>query len=121
MLFWTVQITGVLLPAILPMFKLFKKTGLLFILAVIVLIASWLKRYLIVIPVMENSLLPVQNLPMNFVFYKASTTEIIVSTGTIILLVIIISILTKIFPVVPISQTIEAQNENVTLSLKHTR
>lgn len=106
-LYWLVQIAGVLLPAILPLFKFFRKNTSILILSILVLVASWFKRYLIIIPTMENPLLPIQNVPGNFIYYKPTEVEIAVTAGTIVIVIMFISILAKIFPVIPVNQILE--------------
>ena len=62
---------------------------------------------------MENPFLPIQNVPQNFIFYKPTVIEVAITFGTLIMVVMIISTLAKLFPVVPIQETIEeAHNEH---------
>jgi Ni/Fe-hydrogenase subunit HybB-like protein len=112
-MFWSVQIFGLILPIILLLFKPFRKPLPLFVIGIFVLIGSWFKRYLIVVPTMENPFLPIQNVPHNFIFYTPTVIEVAVTFGTLIMVVMIISTLAKLFPVVPIQETIEeAHNEH---------
>ena len=112
-MFWSVQIFGLILPIILLLFKPFRKPVPLFVVGIFVLIGSWFKRYLIVVPTMENPFLPIQNVPQNFIFYKPTVIEVAITFGTLIMVVMIISTLAKLFPVVPIQETIEeAHNEH---------
>jgi len=106
-LFWTVQITGLMLPTILLLFSFFRKPLPLLIISSFVFTASWFKRYLIVVPVMENPFFPAQNLPENFISYTPTPMEITITFGIFVVVIMIISILSKLFPVVPVSQIIE--------------
>ena len=110
-LFWLVQLTGVLLPSFLPLLRFFRRIKPLFILSILVVAGSWLKRYLIVIPTMENPMLPIQNVPENFIYYTPTATEITITAGTLLIVVMLISILSKIFPVIPVAQTQEEMNK----------
>ena len=107
-LFWTIQITGLILPTILLLFNFFRKPLQLFIISIFVFTGSWFIRYLIVVPVMENPFLPAQNLPEKFVSYTPTPVETTITIGIFIVVIMIISILSKLFPVIPVYQTIEA-------------
>ncbi|MBI5539695.1 MAG: polysulfide reductase NrfD [Bacteroidia bacterium] len=101
-LFWSTQVLGLVLPIILLLFKKMRTPGFLLIISIFVLVGSWLKRYLIVVPTMEHPFLPIQNVPEEFKFYTPTLTEGIITFGTIILALLIITILSKLFPVIPI-------------------
>jgi molybdopterin-containing oxidoreductase family membrane subunit len=113
-LFWSVQIFGLVLPIILLLIKPFRKPLPLFVIGIFVLVGSWFKRYLIVIPTMENPLLPIQNEPQNFAIYTPTVIEIAVTMGSLIMVVMIISTLAKLFPVVPVHETIEEMSNEHT-------
>jgi Ni/Fe-hydrogenase subunit HybB-like protein len=105
LLFWFVQIFGLILPIILMLFKPFRKPLPLMIIGLFVLIGSWLKRYLIVIPVQEHPFLPIQHVPENFIVYTPTLPEIMISVAPIVMVIMIISVLTKLFPVIPVWET----------------
>lgn len=101
-LFWFVQIAGIALPILLIQLKYFRKPGPLAIISVFVLLSSWFKRYLIVIPTMEHPFLPVQNVPEHFHHYSPTSTEIMIMLFSFFASITIISILAKLFPVITI-------------------
>lgn len=75
------------------------------IIGILVLLGSWLKRYIIVIPVQEHPFLPIQHEPSNFIVYSPTLIEILISIAPIIMVIMIISVLAKLFPVVPVWET----------------
>jgi len=101
-MFWLVQVLGLLLPIVLMLFKYFRKPLPLTIISVFVLVASWFKRYLIVIPTLEHPFLPVQNVPYHFKHYSPTSIEIMVTLFSFMAALLIISILAKMFPVITI-------------------
>jgi molybdopterin-containing oxidoreductase family membrane subunit len=111
MLFWSTQLLGLIIPIILLLFKKMRKPTPMLIIAAFVLIGSWLKRYIIVIPTMEHPFLPIQNVPLNFKIYTPTLVEILVIIAPMILVLIIITILSKIIPIIPIHETIEQLEE----------
>lgn len=109
LMFWLVQIFGLIIPIIVLLFKPMRKPAPLAVTALFVLIGSWFKRYLIVVPTQEHPFLPIQNVPDYFKFYVPTLTEILITLAPIIMVILIISTLAKFFPVLPIAETIESQ------------
>ena len=71
-------------------------------LAVFVLIGAWLKRILIVIPVQQHPYLPIQNVPDSFKEYHFTGIEIALNILPIAGVLLIITILAKLFPVISV-------------------
>jgi molybdopterin-containing oxidoreductase family membrane subunit len=107
-MFWGTQILGLILPIIFLLFRFFRKPASVFVIAIFVLAGSWLKRYLIVVPTMEHPFLPVQHLPPSFVTYTPTLIEITITMGTIFLALIIITVLSKFLPIIPIWEMIHS-------------
>jgi molybdopterin-containing oxidoreductase family membrane subunit len=105
LLFWMVQLGGLIIPIILMLFRRMRKPLPLLIIAIAIFVAAWFKRYLIVVPTMENPFLPVQHVPLNFKIYSPTLVEIAVTMGSFIMVLMIITVLAKFFPVVPIYET----------------
>jgi molybdopterin-containing oxidoreductase family membrane subunit len=101
-LFWFVQIVGLVLPILLIRLRFFRKPLPLTLIAVVVLLSAWFKRYLIVIPTMEHPFLPVQNVPENFHHYNPTSIEIMIMLFSFFASLLIISVLAKLFPVITI-------------------
>ncbi len=112
LLFWSVQIFGLILPILLLFFKKMRKPAPILIIAIFVILGAWFKRYLIVVPTLEHPFLPIQNVPLNFKFYAPTLVETMITIAPIILVLIIITILSKLFPIVPIQETIEHLEES---------
>ncbi len=110
-LFWATQILGLILPIILLILKPMRKPLPLLIISVFVILGAWFKRYIIVVPTMEHPFLPVQNVPINFKVYSPTLIEIGVTIAPMIMAVLIITILSKVIPVIPIHETLEHRNE----------
>jgi len=77
-----------------------------------VLIGAWFKRYIIVVPTMEHPYLPIQNVPLSFKVYTPTLTEILITILPFILVLIIITVLAKVIPIIPVHETIEQHEEN---------
>jgi Ni/Fe-hydrogenase subunit HybB-like protein len=106
-LFWGIQIFGLILPIILLLFKQIRKPLPLFIISLFVLSASWLKRFIIVVPPQAHPYLPIQNVPAEWHVYKPTIIETAITLASIILVLIIITVLSKLFPVLPVCELTE--------------
>jgi molybdopterin-containing oxidoreductase family membrane subunit len=108
--FWSVQLLGLIIPMILLLFKKMRKPLPMLIIGIVVLIASWFKRLLIVVPTMESPFLPKQFVPDAWMVYHPTIVETAITVGTLTLAVIIISVLMKLFPVIPIWEIAEEES-----------
>ena len=108
-MFWFAQIGGIVLPVILLLFRYFRRPFMLTVISAIVLVASWFKRYIIVVPTEEHPFPPIQNVPENFVHYSPTSHEIVITVFPIVVAIMIITILAKLFPVICIWEYAEQQ------------
>ena len=113
-MFWITQLGGLLIPLILLMFKPMRKPMPMLVLAGMVLIGSWFKRYIIVVPTMEHPFLPIQNVPDYFHVYTPTITEILVTIAPMIMALLIITILSKVIPIIPLQETLDHASEQGT-------
>ncbi len=101
-LFWYTQFTGLLLPIFLLLFKKMRKPVPTAIIGLFVIIAGLLKRFLITVPTLEHPHLPIQNVPESFHSYTPNGIEWAILGMSIGGALLIITILAKLFPVMPI-------------------
>jgi molybdopterin-containing oxidoreductase family membrane subunit len=104
-LFWAIQLGGLIIPIILLLFRKMRTPLPLLIISLAVFIGSWFKRYIIVIPIQEHPYLPIQYVPYNFKVYTPTITEIAITLASFFMVLIIITVLSKFFPVIPIRET----------------
>jgi molybdopterin-containing oxidoreductase family membrane subunit len=105
LLFWVVQIGGLALPILFLLFRRMRKPLPLLIISIVMIIGAWFKRYIIVVPTQEHPFLPIQHVPYNFKVYTPTLVEILITLFSFFLLLIIITLLSKFFPVIPICET----------------
>jgi len=84
--------------------KRFRMPKPMMIISIFVIASAWFKRYVIVIPTMLHPHLPIQNVPDHVKHYFPSSVEITVTVLSFALALLIITVLAKIFPVVPICE-----------------
>ncbi len=104
-MFWACQIGGLILPILLLLLKPFRKPLPMLFIGIAVVVASWFKRYIIVVPGQEGPYLPIQHVPENFHFYTPTITETLISIAPLIMVIMIVTILAKLFPVIPVWET----------------
>lgn len=109
LLFWGVQLSGLVIPIILLLFRQIRKPVPLFIISIVVLMAAWLKRFIIVVPPQAHPYLPIQNVPAEWHIYRPTITETAITLASIILVLIIVTVLSKLFPVLPVCELSEEE------------
>lgn len=102
LMFWLVQIGGLVLPFVLLLFKPMRKPLPITVISIVILVGAWFKRYLIVVPIQQHPYLPIQNVPEKFMHYNPTVPEIAITAASFILVLMISSVMSKMFPVVPI-------------------
>jgi len=112
LMFWSAQIGGIFLPIVFLLFKRMRKPLPVLIISIVVLAASWIKRLVIVVPTMANPYLPKQYVPDAWMIYKPTLIETAITMGSLILVIMIISVLVKLFPVIPIWEMAKEQSED---------
>ncbi|MFB6319300.1 NrfD/PsrC family molybdoenzyme membrane anchor subunit [Saccharicrinis sp. FJH54] len=107
LLFWGTQLSGLILPIILLLFRKMRKPLPMLIISIFVFMASWTKRYIIVVPTQEHPFLPKMYVPEKWMHYVPTAPEVFITLGTFVLAVLIITGLSKFFPVIPIWEMAE--------------
>lgn len=108
-LFWFVIIGGLVIPIIILLFKKGRKPLPMFIVGLLVVLGSWWKRFLIVTPTLLNPFLPMQGVPESWHRYFPSMHEWLITGGTLAMALLIITILVRYLPVIPIQRTADEQ------------
>jgi molybdopterin-containing oxidoreductase family membrane subunit len=108
-LFWLVTIGGLIVPIILLLSKRGRKPLPMFFIGLIVVVGSWWKRYLIVTPTLLHPFLPIQGVPESWRHYFPSLHEWVITVGTLAMALLIITILVRYLPVIPIQRTADEQ------------
>ncbi|HVN58413.1 MAG TPA: NrfD/PsrC family molybdoenzyme membrane anchor subunit [Bacteroidales bacterium] len=107
LLFWSIQLFGLLIPGVILLVKKMRRPVPMVIIASVVFVASWLKRMIIVVPPQGHPFLPMQNVPHQWMVYTPTITECAVTMAAFLLVIIIVTVLSKLFPVVPIWEMAE--------------
>jgi Ni/Fe-hydrogenase subunit HybB-like protein len=106
-LFWTAIFMSMIVPIVVLLFPKGRKPLPAFIMGILIVVGSWFKRYLIVTPTMLSPFLPMYNVPDSYKHYFPSWEEWAITTGSLAGTMLIITIFTRLFPIIPIHETIE--------------
>jgi len=108
-LFWFVTIVGLIIPILVLLFKKGRKPLPMFFIGLIVVIGSWWKRFVIVTPTLLHPFLPIQGVPESWHHYFPSLHEWLITVATLAMALLIITLLVRYLPVIPIQRTADEQ------------
>ena len=106
-LFWFVTIGGLIVPVIILMFKKGRSPVVMFWVGMLVVLASWWKRYIIVTPTLLHPYLPIQGVPESWRDYFPSINEWIITGSNLATALLILTLLVRYLPVVAIQRSID--------------
>lgn len=112
-LFWASQIFGMLLPIVLLIWKPFRKPIPMTIIAILVVIGAFLKRFLIVVPTQLHPTFPIQNVPDEFMVYHPTWAEISITMAVISGVLLVMTLFVRLFPIVPIYETAVEEGHSI--------
>jgi Ni/Fe-hydrogenase subunit HybB-like protein len=112
-IFWFAILVGMILPIVILLFKRGRKPLPAFIAGIMVVVGAWFKRYLIVTPTLLHPFLPMHDVPENYRHYFPSWEEWAITMGSLAGAMLIITLLCRIFPIIPIQETLNEQHETV--------
>jgi molybdopterin-containing oxidoreductase family membrane subunit len=111
---WTLfaNVAGILLPILVVAIPKTRTPGLISITAFIMVIALWVKRYLIIVPTLETPLLPMQDTRAAYVKYSATWPEWALTFAGIATFLLFFTVMSKFVTVVPVSGLEETRNHH---------
>jgi Ni/Fe-hydrogenase subunit HybB-like protein len=110
--FWFAISTSMFLPILILVNKKGRKPFPAFIAGCLVVVGSWFKRYLIVTPTLLHPFLPMRDVPATYLHYFPSWEEWAIAMGSLAGMMLIITIFVRLFPIIPIYETITENEEH---------
>ncbi len=95
---------GIILPIFIVAFPKTRKPGWITIASFFMVIALWVKRYLIIVPTLESPLLPMQDTRTEYVKYSATWVEWALTFAGIATFFLFFTLLSKFVTIIPISE-----------------
>lgn len=102
---WTLfaNLAGIVLPILIVAIPATRKTNWITAAAFIMVIAMWVKRYLIIVPTMETTLLPMQDTRTEYVKYSATWPEWLLTGAGLASFFLFFLLMSKFVTIVPVS------------------
>jgi len=111
LIFWFAIFVGMIIPIFILIFKKGRKPLPMFIAGIMIVIGAWFKRYLIVTPTLLHPFLPMNDVPESYKHYFPSWQEWAIAMGSLAGALLIITFFVRVYPIIPIQETINEQNE----------
>ncbi len=106
-LFWSAIIGGLIIPTLVLLFPKGRKPLPLFLVGILVVVGAWWKRFIIVTPTLLHPFLPIQGVPKSWHTYFPTGLEWMITFGTLASALLIMTILFRYLPIIPIHETAE--------------
>jgi molybdopterin-containing oxidoreductase family membrane subunit len=92
------------MPLIVIAIPRLRTINMITITAVVVIIALWFNRYLIVVPTLESPYIPIQDARPDWVHYSGTWVEWVLTLGGIASFCLLFTIATRFVPVIQVSE-----------------
>ena len=100
---------GVLMPMIVIAIPRFRTIRAITLSSVVVIIALWLNRYLIVVPTLESPYMPIQESRAEWIHYSGTWVEWVLTLGGIAAFCLFFTVASRWVPVINVSEENEEQ------------
>jgi molybdopterin-containing oxidoreductase family membrane subunit len=94
---------GIILPIVVLIIPRFRNPGSIALISILVLVALWFKRYLIIVPTLETPYVPMQDLRPEYFNYQATWVEWALTLAGIGAGVILLMLFNFFAPVIPVA------------------
>lgn len=104
--FFFAAFIGVLLPIAIIAIPKFRTINAITFASVIAVVALWVKRYLIIIPTLEATLMPIHDLRPEYVHYSPTWVEWAITFAGVAMFILLFFLISKFIPIIP-TMTVE--------------
>jgi len=105
------NVCGILLPIFTVAFPKTRKPGWIALASLFMVMAMWVKRYLIIVPTLESPLLPMQDTRMDYVHYSPTWVEWALTLAGIATFFLFFTLMSKFVTIIPISEFADKEKE----------
>lgn len=107
-LFLFANIGGIILPMIIVAIPRLRTPGWITFASAVMVLALWVKRYLIIVPTLETPLLPIQDTREEFVTYSITWVEWSLTIGGLATFLLLFTLASKFVTIIPVSEMSES-------------
>ncbi len=105
------NVAGIILPVLTVAIPATRKPNMIALVSFFMVMALWVKRYLIIVPTLESTLLPMQDTRVEYVKYSATWVEWALTFAGIATFFLLFTLLSKFITIIPISEFGDKGNE----------
>ena len=105
--FLLANVFGVLVPVILLSIPKFRTINFITLVAFLMVLAMWVKRFLIIVPTLETPLLPMQEIRPEFIKYSITWVEWALTAAGVATFFLMFTLASKFVPIVPVWEVVE--------------
>jgi molybdopterin-containing oxidoreductase family membrane subunit len=98
------NVAGILLPIFIVAFPKTRKPGWITLASFFMVIALWVKRYLIIVPTLESPLLPMQDTRLEYIKYTPTWVEWALTLAGVATFFLFFTLMSKFVTIIPISE-----------------
>jgi molybdopterin-containing oxidoreductase family membrane subunit len=111
---WTLfaNVAGIIIPIVIISIPKTRTPNLIALVSFIMVIALWVKRYLIIVPTLESPLVPVQDTRAEYVKYSATWPEWALTFAGIATFLLFFTLMSKFITVVPVSDLVDTKTHH---------
>jgi molybdopterin-containing oxidoreductase family membrane subunit len=102
---------GVLMPLVVVGIPKFRTINMITITAVVVVIALWINRYLIVVPTLESPYIPIQDFRPDWITYTGTWVEWVLTIAGVAAFCLFFTIAARFIPIIAVSEEDEKKEE----------
>ncbi len=113
-LFFFANVAGILLPFIVIGIPKLRTIESITLVSALMVLAMWVKRYLIVVPTLETTLIPMQETRPEYIHYTATWVEWALTFAGIAAFILMFKLASKFIPIIPIWETSESIKKKTT-------
>jgi molybdopterin-containing oxidoreductase family membrane subunit len=112
-LFLFTNVGGILLPIFVVAIPQLRKPGFITLASAIMVLAMWVKRYLIVVPTLETPLLPIEDIRPEYIKYSITWVEWALTFSGVALFLLFFTIAAKFMTLIPVSEVTDKEDEKL--------
>lgn len=102
---------GIVLPIAIVAIPQTRKPGLITLASFFMVMALWVKRYLIIVPTLESPLIPMQELRPEYVHYHATWVEWALTLAGVATFFLFFTLMSRFVTIIPISEFADKEQE----------
>jgi molybdopterin-containing oxidoreductase family membrane subunit len=120
-LFLFANVAGIVLPIFIVAYPKTRKPNWITLASFFMVIALWVKRYLIIVPTLESPLLPMEDTRMEYVHYSPTWVEWALTLAGVATFFLFFTLMSKFVTIIPISEFADKDKARVNVTEENSK